>query len=54
MTRLEMKSSNMTLIEKLQKHQNYHVVKLINMSIVTGEEILPPNQSRLIEQAKFT
>ena len=34
MTRLETKNSNMTLIEKQQKYQHYHVVKLMNMSIL--------------------
>ena len=47
MIRLEMKNCSMILIEKLQKYQDYHQVKLIR-------EILPPDQSRVIEQAKFT
>ena len=42
-----MKNCSMILIEKLQKYQHYHQVKLIR-------EILPPDQSRVIEQAKFT
>ena len=35
------------LIEKQQKYQHYHQVKFINMNI-------PPDQSKMIEQAKFT
>ena len=42
-----MKNYNMILTEKLQKY------KLINMNL-TGEVILPNDQSRMIGQAKFT
>ena len=42
----------MTSTEKLQKYQLYHLEKLLNM-FLTGEEILPSDQRRIIEQAKF-
>ena len=41
------------LTEKQQKYQHYHQVKLI-YEYLTGEEMLPCNQSRIIEHAKFT
>ena len=47
-----MKNYNMILIERLQKYDLYHQVKLISMN--TGEEILPSNKQQVIEQAKFT
>ena len=53
MTILEMKSCNMILTEKQQKYQLYHLEKFININI-TGEEILPPDQKKVIEPAKFT
>ena len=37
----------MILTEKQQKYQHYH-------QYLTGEEILASDQSRIIEQAKFT
>ena len=46
MVRLEMKNYNMILTEKQQKYPLYRQVKLINM------KILPPNQRKLIKQAK--
>ena len=45
MIKLEMKNYDMILTEKQQKYQHYLSVKLIN---------LPSDQSRIIEQAKFT
>ena len=48
MIKLNMKKYNMILIEKQQKYQHYHQVKLINMNI------LQMNQSRIIQQATFT
>ena len=36
-----------------QRYQHYHKVKLINM-IYTGGKIMPPDQSKMIEQTKFT
>ena len=48
MIKLNMKKHNMILIEKQQKYQHYHQVKLINMNI------LQMNQSRIIQQATFT
>ena len=49
-----MKNCNAILTEKLQKYQHYHQVKLISMNIFTSKEILPSDQSTIIEQAKFT
>ena len=43
----------MILIEKQQRQQHYHQVKLIN-KFLTGEEILPSDQSRIIEQATYS
>ena len=51
MIRLEMKNYNMIITEKRQKHQHYHLEKFIYL---TGEEILPSDHRRLIEQAKYT
>ena len=48
MIKLNMKKHNMILIEKQQKYQHYHQVKLINMNI------LQMNQIRIIQQATFT
>ena len=49
-----MKNYNMILTEKQQNYQHYHYVKLINMNILQMKNILPSDQSRMIEQAKFT
>ena len=46
MIRIEMKNYNSILTEMQQKHQQYQVI--------TGKEIIPPDQRREIEQAKFT
>ena len=48
MIRLEMKNCNMRLTKKQQKYQ------LDKNEYLTGEKILPPDQRRVIEQAKFT
>ena len=53
MIKLKMKNYNMILIEKQQRQQHYHQVKLIN-KFLTGEEILPSDQSRIIEQATYS
>ena len=34
MTKLQMKNYNMILTETLQKHQHYHLEKLMNVSIL--------------------
>ena len=47
---LKVKKYNTILIEKQQKFQHYLPVKLINLTI---EDILPSDQSRIIEQEKF-
>ena len=45
----------MILTEKQQKYQHYHLGKLLNICYryLTGEEILPSNQRKIIEQSKF-
>ena len=55
MVRLKMKIGKMILTEKQQKYQQYYLEKFINMNILQiGDEILPSDQRRVIEQAKFT
>ena len=54
MIRLKMNNYNMILIEKQLKYQLYHQAKYISMKCLTGEDILPPNQQQIIEQAKLT
>ena len=45
---------NMLLTDKQQKYQQYLLIKLVNINILQVKEILPFDQSRIIEQAKFT
>ena len=45
---------NMLLTDKQQNYQQYLLVKLININILQVKEILRSDQSRIIEQAKFT
>ena len=40
--------------EKLQYDINREAGKIDKYEYLTGEKILPPNQRRVIEQAKFT
>ena len=54
MIRLEMKNSNMILIEKPLKYWLYHQAKLISMNILLVKKFYPSNQQKIIEQAKFT
>ena len=55
MIRLEMRSYNMTLTEKQQKYQHYHLEKKIDRyEYLAGEEILLSNQRQIIEPAKIT
>ena len=54
MINLKMKSYSTTLTKKLQKYQHYHQVKYDKHEYLTGEVILPSDQSRITEQAKFT
>ena len=53
-TKLEMKNYSMIFIVKQQKTQISHQVELIKYENLTGNEILTPDQSRMIEEAKFT
>ena len=46
MIRWGMKSCKLILTKTEGKYQHYHQVKLINMNIFQGEEIVPPDQSR--------
>ena len=45
---------NTTLREQQQNCQHYDQVKLINMDFLQVKNILPFDQSRIIQQAKFT
>ena len=49
-----MKNCNTILTEQQQKYQLYHEVKLKNMNILQLKKNLLSDQSRIIEQAKFT
>ena len=49
MIRLEMKNCNMILTKKLQKISAISSVKINKYEYLTGEEILPPDHSRMIE-----
>lgn len=49
-----MKNCSMIFIVKQQKTQISHQVELIKYENLTGNEILTPDQSRMIEEAKFT
>ena len=53
MISLEMKNCNMILTDKQQKYQLDHLAKIDKYEYLTGEEILPSNQSQIIGQAKF-
>lgn len=53
-TKLEMKNYSMIFIVKQQKTQISHQIELIKYENLTGNEILTPDQSRMIEEAKFT
>ena len=53
MIRLEIKNWNMILTEKQQKYQHSHPQKNDKYEFLTGEEILPPDQRGVTEQAKF-
>ena len=54
MTRLEMGKYHAILTKKQQKYQQLPSGKTDNHEFLTGEEILPSVQSRIMEQAKFT
>ena len=43
----------MVLTEKQQKYQHYQPKKIDKYEHLSGEEILPSDQSRIIKQAKF-
>ena len=49
-----MENYNMKLTETQQKYQHYDQVILINANILQVKKILPFDQSRKMEQAKFT
>ena len=52
MITLEMKNGNMILTEK-QKSSSFLIRKIDKYECLTGDDILPPDQSRVIKQAKF-
>ena len=52
--RIREEKHNTTLREQQQNCQHYDQVKLINMAFLRVKRILPFDQSRIIEQAKFT
>ena len=55
MIKLKMKNHNTILTKKQQKYQQYRQVKLIHEhEYPTGGDILPSDQSIIIEQEKFT
>ena len=55
MIKLKMKNYNTILTKKQQKYQYYRQVKLIHEhEYPTGGDILPSDQSIIIEQEKFT
>ena len=54
MIRLELRNYNMILTEKQKKKSALSSAKIDKHEYLTGEEILPPGQKRLIDQAKFT
>ena len=54
MIKFRMKNYNTKLREKQQKYQVYHQEKFYKSEYLMGEEILPSNKSRIIEQARFT
>ena len=43
----------MVLTEKQQKYRHYYLGKKDKYEYLTGEEILPSDQGRVIEEAKF-
>ena len=51
----KMKNCNTILTEKQEKSQHYlYLGKIDKYQYLASEEILPSNQSRIIEQANFT
>ena len=49
-----MKNCNIISTEKQQNYLRYHQVKFDKYKYLTGAGIFPSNQSKIIEQAKFT
>ena len=54
MIRLEMKNCNMTFIREVTNISALSSGKIDKFEYVKGEEILPTDQTRVIEQAKLT
>ena len=54
MIRLDKKNHNIILTVKQQKCQHYHQAKTDKHKCLTSEGVLPPDQSRIIKQTKFT
>ena len=52
---INVKIRDETIKKKLQNHQHYHQLKLINIyEYLTREEIMPYDQSRITEQVTFS
>ena len=54
MIKLEVRNYNMLLIQKQQKKSALSFGKIEKYEYLKGEKILPPDQRRVIEQAKFS
>ena len=54
MIKLKMKNYSLILTVKQQKISALSSGKIDKLEFLTGEEILPSYQSRIVEQAKFT
>ena len=52
--RLEMKSCNMILTEKLQNYQNYHLEKLMNMNNLQVKKHRFLIKDKIVEEVKFS
>ena len=54
MIELEMKNYNMILTEEQKKISALSSGKIKKNQYLTGEEMLPPDERRVMKQAKFT
>ena len=52
--RLKMKNSNMIISKEAAKTSTLSSGKTDKYEYLAGEEILPPDQSKMIKQTKFT
>ena len=49
-----MENYKVKLAKKLQECQYYHKGNVDKYEYLTGEEVLPSDQSRMVEQVRFT